>query len=118
MRKVKTMSTKPEVTDDDLHRYQNFDGVLAMKKAADARQLAVQRLWRGGSAVGVIAVVFIAVWLLQPREPEENRPSNGQQSSWRKWRLCLTLLLRLTSLTKKRNRCKATLTCMNTSQGS
>lgn len=61
--RIKIMSTKPEVSDEELRKYMNFDELLDRRKAADQKIKNLDLIWKGGILSAVVITLSI-VWFI------------------------------------------------------
>jgi TonB family protein len=68
--KVKIMNQAPEVADEEIERYMKFDGLLALKKAADVRRQWQVKIISG--TIAVTGVILMSLYLITDQKVESN----------------------------------------------
>jgi TonB family protein len=69
MRKLKIMPAKPEISDEELLRYMNFEKLLALKKSNDARKTAAGRTMKIMLWIGALGIIGFTGYLLLDSDP-------------------------------------------------
>jgi TonB family protein len=67
---IRIMKNKPEITEEEIRNYMNFDGLVAKHHTIELKRRNAQKLIRTSTVVTVVAVVTASIYLFYQREPE------------------------------------------------
>jgi TonB family protein len=68
--KINTMKSRPQVSDEEIQRYMNFDKLLSEKKRVDARKKIVTRVTGIGAAILCIAILIAILKTSSQESPQ------------------------------------------------
>ena len=76
------MSTKPEVTDDEVRSLMNFNALLEKHRVTQKQKLSVRKFIKGVIALSAIGTIsFFTYWIVRPEEQKEIGGTTGNHTN-------------------------------------
>jgi TonB family protein len=79
--KINTMKSRPQVSDEEIQRYMNFDKLMLEKQRVDARRKTIKRLRIGGSAILLIGVITGIITFIPDKRSADRKLSAAKSST-------------------------------------
>ena len=79
---IKVMSTKPEVTDDEVRSLMNFNALLEKHRVTQKQKLSARKFMKGVVALSAIGTIsFFTYWIVRPEEQIEIDSTTAKHTS-------------------------------------